>query len=136
MRVVLDTNILVSALLKPAGLESTILLLALRGRFELWVTPAILAEYAEVLGRPRLKIDPVASGAAMAAIRKVCHVVHPTRRLSISRDEPDNRFYECADAAQAHYLVTGNARHFRVRQGATEIVTTRQFIAASIARGD
>jgi len=39
-------------------------------------------------------------------------MVTPTTRLEISKHDSDNRFYECADAARADYIVTGNARHF------------------------
>lgn len=54
--VVLDTNIIVSALLKPTGLEGIVLLLALRPGLRLYVSNPILAEYEDVLRRPKLKL--------------------------------------------------------------------------------
>jgi uncharacterized protein len=56
LRLVIDTNILVSAALKPNGLQRTVLLLAITKPAALYVSEAILAEYREVLARPELKI--------------------------------------------------------------------------------
>jgi hypothetical protein len=59
----------------------------------------------------------------MAAIRKVAQVVEPTRTVSVSPDESGNRFLECAEAANADWLVTGNTRHFPQSHKATKVVT-------------
>src|ERR1035438_8879746 len=56
LRLVIDTNVVVSAALKPDGLQRTVLLLAITKPATLYVSPAILAEYSEVLSRPNLKI--------------------------------------------------------------------------------
>jgi uncharacterized protein len=127
-RVVLDTNIIVSALLVPSGTQATILLLALTGSIALYVSPFVLAEYEEVLHRPRLKLQRPQIDAAMDAIRKVAHVVEPIRTVTISPDESDNRFIECAEAAGADWLVTGNTRHFPQSYKGTRTVTGRQFL--------
>ncbi len=58
IRVVLDTNAVVSAQLKPSGLEAAVLLLALLGVVELCVSAPILAEYQRVLYKPKLKFNP------------------------------------------------------------------------------
>jgi len=107
--VVLDTNIVVSALIAPIGNEAVVLSLALQGRLAVCFSPAILAEYQEVLSRPRLKLRPTEIEAALASIRGVGRMVYPFETLDISSDEPDNRIYECAAAAHADYIVTGNA---------------------------
>jgi putative PIN family toxin of toxin-antitoxin system len=56
LRLVIDTNIVVSAVLKPDGLQRTVFLLAITKPATLYVSPAIFAEYREVLSRPNLKI--------------------------------------------------------------------------------
>lgn len=56
LRLVVDTNILVSAALKPDGLQRTVLVIALTKPARLYVTEAILKEYRDVLSRPELKI--------------------------------------------------------------------------------
>jgi putative PIN family toxin of toxin-antitoxin system len=127
-RVVLDTNVVVSALLAPAGTEATVLMLAFTGHVTLYVSTPVLAEYDEVLRRPRLKLEPRKIDAAMAAIRRVAHLVAPVGTLAVSPDESDNRFLECAEAAGADWLVTGNTRHFPRRHKGTLIVTGRQFL--------
>jgi putative PIN family toxin of toxin-antitoxin system len=127
-RVVLDTNVIVSALLVPRGTQATILLLALRGEIALYVSASILEEYEEVLHRPRLKLQPRQIEAALREIRKVAHPVEPSETLSISPHESDNRFLECAEAAKADYLVTGNAKHFPETHKKTRIVTGRRFL--------
>jgi len=127
-RVVLDTNIIVSALLAPSGTQASLLLLALRGHIALYVSPPVLEEYQEVLYRPRLKLQPRQIDAALAGIRKVAHLVEPTHTVSLSPHESDNRFLECAEAARADYLVTGNTRHFPRRHKETEIVAGRRFL--------
>jgi len=127
-RVVIDTNIIVSALLVPAGTQAAVLLLALQGHVSLYVSSPILAEYEEVLSRPRLKLKPRQIQQALAGIRKVAHYVTPTQTLSVSAHESDNRFLECADVAQADFLVTGNTRHFPQTHKTTKVVTGRQFL--------
>jgi putative PIN family toxin of toxin-antitoxin system len=127
-RVVLDTNVVVSAVLVPSGTQASILMLALTGRIALYVTSSVLAEYEEVLRRPRLKLQPHRIDAAMAAIRKVAHLVQPTQAVSVSPHESDNRFLECAEAAEADWLITGNTRHFPQNHGQTKTVAGRRFL--------
>jgi uncharacterized protein len=127
-RVVLDTNVIVSALLVPAGTQASILLFAVRGDIALYVSAPVLVEYEEVLRRPRFKLPPRQIEAALRDIRKVGRVVTPTRTLSVSTHASDNRFLECAEAAEADYLVTGNARHFPQTHQKTQVVTGRRFL--------
>jgi putative PIN family toxin of toxin-antitoxin system len=127
-RVVLDTNVIVSALLARRGNEASILLLALRGDIAIYVSQPVMGEYKEVLRQPRLKLQPRQVEEALAAIGKVAHLVEPTKKLSISTHAADNRFLECAEAAEADYLVTGNARHFPQSHKTTKIVTGRRFL--------
>jgi predicted nucleic acid-binding protein len=55
-------------------------------------------------------------------------MVTPTTRLEISKHDSDNRFYECADAAQADYIVTGNTRHFTKPYKNTQIISGRELL--------
>jgi putative PIN family toxin of toxin-antitoxin system len=127
-RVVLDTNVIVSAALVPSGTQATIFLLALRGQFALYVSEPVLAEYEAVLRRPRLKLTPHRIEEVLNAIQKVALTIVIGETLSLSPDESDNRFLECAEAAHADYLVTGNTKHFPARHKTTMIVTGRQFL--------
>ena len=113
IRVVIDTNVLVSGLLTSGGLPEAVINLAISGEVQWFASPSVLAEYEEVLKRPRLAIDSRKAADAMARIRAVVSLVSPAVRVAAASDRDDNQFLECAEAAQAHYLVTGNIRHFR-----------------------
>ena len=110
MRVVLDTNVIVSGLNFP-GNERLVLELALRGRFELCLSPFILEEVAGVLGR-KFDWTEERSAQALRALGDGATVIEP-RQLPevIGGGHADNRILECAAAASADYLVTGDRRH-------------------------
>jgi putative PIN family toxin of toxin-antitoxin system len=138
MRAVLDTNVLVSGLLKPRGNERLVLALALRRKFVALVSAPIWTEYEAVLRRPELKLQPAEVDQTLAELRRVADLISPTRAVTASPDESDNRFLECALAGRADYLVTGNKRHFPARHGRTLIVNAReliQFFAPGLQRG-
>ncbi|MGA2267327.1 MAG: putative toxin-antitoxin system toxin component, PIN family [Bryobacteraceae bacterium] len=129
IRVVIDTNILVSALLQPEGLPAAILMLALSPRVHICVSDPVYAEYEEIIRRPHLKRDPGVIEKTLAAIREGSHWVKPTATVQACSDPDDNMFLECAEAAEAHFLVTGNPRDFPPGWGQTRVVTTREFVA-------
>ena len=127
-KIVLDTNVVVSAHLKGAGLEAFVLDLALASKLQLYVSAEILEEYESVLRRPRFAIDPKKVTRSIQLIKKKAKQVKPTRSLSVSPDTGDNRFLECAEAAGADYLVSGNRRHFPSKHRKTLVVNARQMI--------
>jgi putative PIN family toxin of toxin-antitoxin system len=128
IRVVIDTNILVSALLQPEGLPAAVWMLALSGNVQLCVSDAIFAEYDEVIRRPRFKRPADVIEGALAEIRKLGHWVTPSVRVEECADPDDNMFLECAQTAEADYLVTGNVRHFPERWKMTRVVSARELI--------
>ena len=101
MRVVLDTNIIVSACLRPEGAPATIVELALLGTFTVYLSPNVLGEYREVLARPKFSRQIERITVLLEGIEEVAVVVMPDRRIEISPDEEDNRLLECAEAAEA-----------------------------------
>lgn len=129
LRLVIDTNILVSAALKPDGLQRTVLLLAMTKPARLYVSDAILAEYREALSRSELQIRTGLRQQLLQLIRSHSHPVTPLRALQVTKDPDDNKFLECADAAHADYLVTGNQRHFPRFWKKTKMITSREFIS-------
>src|SRR5271166_5974173 len=112
LRLVIDTNVVISAAIKPSGLQRTVLLLAMTRPARWYVSRAILTEYREVLARPELKIRKGLRQQLLQLIGNSSHKVAPKRRLEVTQDSDDNMFLECADAARADYLVTGKLRHF------------------------
>lgn len=127
-RVVLDTNVVVSALLTKSGNEASALRLALSGFLTLCVTSEILAEYRAVLSRPRFKAIPARAIDALLQNFSQGELVAPKFSLAVSPDPTDNRFLECAEAATADYLVTGNKRHFPAEWKKTKIVNARELL--------
>jgi putative PIN family toxin of toxin-antitoxin system len=129
LRLVIDTNILVSAALKPDGLQRTVFVLAITKPARLYVSAAILAEYREVLSRRELRIRKGLRQQLIQLIRNHARVVRVTTPLQVSKDPADNKFLECADAARADYLVTGNARHYPKFWKSTKVITPREFLS-------
>jgi putative PIN family toxin of toxin-antitoxin system len=128
LRLVLDTNVVVSAALKPEGLQRTVLLLAISKPARWYVSDAILGEYGAVLARPELKIRRGLRQQFLQLIKDHSHVVVPTRLPQITTDPADSMFVECADAARADYLLTGNVRHFPKFWKNTKIISSREFL--------
>ena len=129
LRLVIDTNILVSAALKPEGLQRTVLVLAMTRPARLYISQAILAEYREVLARREFKIHRGLRQQLLQLIKNRAQLVDPVRGLQLTKDPDDNKFMECADAARADYLITGNQRHFPRFWKKTKIITSREFIS-------
>jgi uncharacterized protein len=128
LRLVIDTNVLISAAIKPAGLQRTVLLLGITKPARLYVTKPILEEYEDVLARPELRIRKGLRQQLLQLVKNHAHTVVSTRRLEVTSDSDDNIFLECADAARADYLVTGNQKHFPRFWKKTKIITSREFI--------
>ena len=128
IRVVIDTNIIVSALLQPLGPPAQVFLLALSGSIQLCITGDVYAEYEEVIRRPRFRREESVIIAALDSIREKGFWVRPTETVRACADPDDDIFLECAQAARAAYLVTGNTKHFPATWGETRIVAARQFL--------
>ncbi|HEX3879742.1 MAG TPA: putative toxin-antitoxin system toxin component, PIN family [Bryobacteraceae bacterium] len=124
----IDTNVVISAVLKPDGLQRTVFLLAITKPATLYVSPEIMAEYRDVMSRPNLKIRKGARQQFLQLIKNRSRSITPVRSLQVANDPDDDIFLECADAARADYLVTGNTRHFPKFWKKTKVITAREFI--------
>ena len=128
-RIVIDTNVLISAAIQPRGHPAQLLELVAARAVELCVSKEVLDEYRDVFGRAKFAgLDPNRVARLLAMIAEEATLVKPANRLAESPDESDNRFYECAAAAEADYIVTGNARHFDKPYKTTRIVTVRHVL--------
>lgn len=128
LRLVIDTNVVVSAALKPEGLQRTVFLLALTKPARWYVSDDILAEYSAVLGRPELRIPRNLRQQLLQLIRNPTRVVAPSRLPQLTNDPDDNIFLECADAPRADYVVSGNERHFPKFWKNTKVINSREFL--------
>ncbi len=108
-RIVLDTNVLVSAVLFEKGNEARILSYALDGQARLVSSLEILEEYREVLSRPKFKLVPMENLAAFQTVLSLSEIVLETRKARAEcRDPDDQKFLDCATTAGANLLVTGD----------------------------
>lgn len=130
MRVVLDTNSLVSALLTGGGTADMAVQLVLQGVATLLVDSRIVAEYDEVTARPRFGFAEAERRVLLDVLASIAEPV-VARPLRISLPDPDDRvFVEVALAGRADAIVTGNLRHFASRRGAigVPVLTPRDFV--------
>lgn len=115
MRVVLDANVYVSALLTQQGNARKIMDLVEEEKLNLLISEPVLVEVERVLKYPRVvRIHRKSSAEIMAFIehlRDVTELVIPDVRLSVSSDDADNRYLECAVVGKAGYLITGDKKH-------------------------
>ena len=88
LRLVLDTNIVVSAALKPDGLQRTVLLLAITKPARLYVSTSIFSEYRTVLSRPELRIRRGLRLQFLQFLKNRAHLVSPSQSLQITTDPP------------------------------------------------
>ena len=115
MRAVLDTNVIVSAVLSPGSPPDSILRASRRGAFDLVTSAPLLRELSEVLGRPpiaeRLGWTPEERASFIAALSDFAAIVAPRRKLQVVKADPaDNRVLEAAVAGSVDYVVSGD-RH-------------------------
>jgi putative PIN family toxin of toxin-antitoxin system len=129
LRLVIDTNVVVSAALKPEGLQRTVVLLAMTKPARWYVSEPILEEYRTVLARPQLKIRKSLRQQFLQLIKNHAHVVAPSRLGQVTSDPDDNMFIECADRTRADYLVTGNQRHFPKFWKNTKVISSSDFLS-------
>lgn len=129
MKIVLDTNVLVSGLLQPFGPSGQIVRLVASGELILCHDARILAEYQEVLLREKFRFDPERVEALLEEIR-ASGIPVAARPLAIRLPDPDDEpFLEIALAEGAQCLVTGNLKHYpdEAKQG-VEVLSPRSFI--------
>lgn len=129
IRVVIDTSV-VSAVISPSGPNAKLFDFILAQELRPYVTAAVLEEYQRVFEYEHLRhLDRRRIARLREVLKRVAVNVKSPGRLKISSHESDNRIYECAVAAKAHYIVTENAKHFRKPHKYTKIINARQLLA-------
>lgn len=132
MRVILDTNILCSALITPDGPSDRLYRVWREGRLELLTSDEQLQEFRRVTRYPRLRqyIEPSAAGTMCNELRELATLVGPLPLIETSRDPADNFLLSMAQAGKADFLVTGD-KHDLLSVGTfeqTRIVSARQML--------
>jgi putative PIN family toxin of toxin-antitoxin system len=129
IRAVVDTNVLVSGLLRPSGNEAVIILAIHQGLVRPCFSTDILDEYAAVLARPKFAFAPEEIAALSAMLRRNGEHFEPETSTATSPDPADTKFIECAEAAEADYIITGNKRDFPdAPYGAVRVVSAAELL--------
>ena len=132
MRLVVDTNILVSALLSATSLPARIILLWRAGRFDLLTAAEQLDEFARVTRYPKIRerLTPAVAGRLVNDLRALAVTLDPLPAVDVSPDPDDNYLLAIAMAGSADFLVTGDKRDL-LGLGAhagTRIISVRDFL--------
>jgi hypothetical protein len=128
MRVVLDTNILVSAVL--GGALKIIVDEWKSGKFTLILSDAIAREYLEVINRPKLRIAADEIATTTEYLLKTAEFVTPQETVSVIEADPsDNKFLEAALEGKAIYVVSGDSHLLELKSfREIQIISAREFI--------
>lgn len=132
-RVVLDTNVVVSALLKKNSNPDLCLNVILSGLVKIILSHAIVTEYEEVLLRPEFDFNQKLVKVVLHRLTKNAILTKVTQYVDASADPEDNRFIEASISGKADYIVAGNKHHFPMHLNLVSVVSPAEFIE-SLAR--
>lgn len=132
MRLVIDTNVLVSALLSGTSLPAHLIVLWREGRFDLLTSAEQLDELMRVTRYPRIRerLSPALAGRLINELRDIATVIERLPVITASPDPDDNYLLAIAVAGSADFLVTGDKRDLlalKLCEG-TRIMTVRDFL--------
>jgi putative PIN family toxin of toxin-antitoxin system len=130
-RVVLDTNVIVSAFIKSGSIpESVFEIVTGHPKVQLYISKDIMDEYKLVLSYGKFKkyLNKDSIAKALRSIKQAAVTIEPSIDVPKLVDPDDEKFLACAVAARATYLITGNIKHFpQASYGRIRILTPREF---------
>jgi uncharacterized protein len=133
MRVILDTNVLVAALVVSDGPPHQLYEAFLNDRFTLISSDTQIEEFSRVTRYPAIRgrIHPAQAGRMLNAMRSLSVFLEKLPPASVSRDPHDDYLFAMAKAGEVDYLVTGDKSDVLAlrRYGKTKIVTVRKLAA-------
>ncbi len=128
LKVVIDTNVFISAFYLPESRPAEVVLLARRKRILNFISPQILQEIERII-KKKLLWDNAKPQSAVRLIRNFSETVRPQEHLTVIADDPDNRILECALEAQADFIVSGDKHLLNEKNyQRVKIVTPAQFL--------
>jgi len=130
VKIIVDTNIFISAVIRDRLPERIIMMIARRDDIEWIVTEAIVEEYKQVLARPKFTIPKQELARQFVFIDKFTVRIENDAIIDFPRDRKDAKFLACASAVNADYLITGD-RDFSEAQ---QLIATRIVSAAEFAQ--
>lgn len=128
LKVVIDTNVFISAFYLPESRPAEAVLWARRKRVRNFISPQILEEVERII-KTKLLWDHSKTKSAIQLIKGFSEIVYPHEHLTVIADAPDNRILECALQAQADLIIAGDPHLLNLRnyQG-IKMVTPGEFL--------
>lgn len=128
MKVIIDTNVLVSAIWRDKNPEAVLLWILAQPDWRWLVSAAILQEYKAVLRRPKFNFPPATLQQWETLLAETTQLVRVRKEPAFPRDQKDAKFLACALASQADYLITGDADFTVARKlGSTTLLSVSMF---------
>ena len=128
IKVVVDTNVLVSAIWNPSGPPAEIIEAIYSGTLEPIISEQILMEYATVLNYKKFSFQKILVNQMLNYFRTFLLPL-PPKNISVKCSDPDDtKFLAAAIAGSASYLITGNRKHFPAKVANLKIVIPREMI--------
>ena len=128
MRVVFDTNIFISAFAIPGSLAEKAMLKIIEGGDILVLSKEIINEVLSVLSS-KFSRDKEGLSHVAVILSELGELAKPTQKISIFKDEPDNRILECALHGKANALVTGDKEMLRLREySGVKIISLKEYL--------
>jgi putative PIN family toxin of toxin-antitoxin system len=131
MKIVLNTNIIVSAFINPKGAPGEIISLVLSKKITICYDNRIFSEYTEVLKKSKFNFDNILVDAFLDFIKENGEYILAEPGNIKFDDEDDKVFYEVYKSSDANYIVTGNKKHFPKENN---IITAREYIELNYAK--
>jgi putative PIN family toxin of toxin-antitoxin system len=125
MKIVLDTNIIVSAFINPKGIPGEILSLLLAKKITICYDNKIFSEYMEVLKKSKFNFDNTLMDEFLDFIKENGEYIAAVPQTVKFEDEDDKVFYNVYKSSDANYIITGNKKHFPKENN---IITPREYI--------
>lgn len=129
IKAILDTNVIISAVIF-GGKPRMVLNLAVEGKISLFFSEPMLEEIREILGGRKFRFTASQLLAVERELEAISDTVYPDKDIKVVKDDPDDDvFIECALAADADYIVSGDKHLLDLKSyGSIKIVNAAEFI--------
>jgi putative PIN family toxin of toxin-antitoxin system len=134
-RVVLDTNVLLSAIFF-GGPPRLVLEAAIQGDYTLCLSESLIEEFRGVLCRPKFYFNTKEIETIIAELLGIAELAEPTRRIRVVKNYPDDdRVIECALTAEANFIVTGDNHLLQLKQySGIQLINPEHFLKVLLER--
>ena len=130
-RIIIDTNVLISALIQKSYPNFILFHCVFENRFEVCISEELLEEYIEVINRPKFSKYPdflIRAELVISQIESIASKYYPQDRFETIADKADNRLLELAYESNADFLITGNSNDFTMTEfRGTKILSPKEF---------